>query len=68
MPGGVEWIGYQVATKLTNNVRSDWSDERVFNFGTIGGESAGETGETLTIEDAQALRDAQTAKGKPLAG
>ncbi len=76
VPGGVEWIGYQVATKLTNNVRSDWSDERVFNFGTVGGESVsesavqsgGEGGETLTIEDAQALKDAQTAKGADKAG
>ncbi|MFI4882066.1 MAG: hypothetical protein ACIAQU_05730 [Phycisphaerales bacterium JB064] len=85
VPGGLEWIAYQVATKLTNNVVSDWSDEKAFNFGTVGGEApvqaaqtTGESasggsggpdgGESLTIEDAQALRDAQTAKGKPQAG
>ncbi|MEQ8845371.1 MAG: hypothetical protein RIB58_11010 [Phycisphaerales bacterium] len=68
VPGGIEWVGYQVATKLTNNVRSDWSDERVFNFGTIGGESAGAGGETITIDQAQKLKDAQTAKGKDKAG
>ncbi|MEO1278607.1 MAG: hypothetical protein AAFV77_06615 [Planctomycetota bacterium] len=72
VPGGLKWIGYQVATRLTNNVLSDWSDEKQFNFGTIGGTISGESpvdsGATLTIEDAQALQDAQTAKGKPLAG
>ena len=74
VPGGLEWIAYQVATRLTTNIVSDWSDEKTFNFGTIGNEgpatSAPEAdgGESLTIEDAQALKDAQTAKGADKAG
>ncbi|MEQ8317295.1 MAG: hypothetical protein RIE77_06875 [Phycisphaerales bacterium] len=70
VPGGLKWIGYQVATRLTNNVLSDWSDEKQFNFGTIGSESpvTGGGEESLTIEDAQALKDAQTAKGADKAG
>ena len=81
VPSGLEWIGYQVATKLTNGVVSDWSDRKDFNFGGVSNQAAtpaqaqqsaaadtdGE-GQTLTIEDAQALKDAQTAKGKPQAG
>ena len=70
VPGGLKWVGYQVATRLTNNVLSDWSDEKQFNFGTIGGQSPVTSGgeETLTIDDAQALKDAQTAKGRHKAG
>lgn len=83
VPNGLEWIAYQVATKLTTNVVSDWSDEKAFNFGTIGGQNpasaqaataeSGEGGnpdggESLTIEGAQELKDAQTAKGKDQAG
>ncbi|MFI4915262.1 MAG: hypothetical protein ACIAS6_01995, partial [Phycisphaerales bacterium JB060] len=84
VPGGIEWIAYQVATRLTNNVLSDWSDEKTFNFGTIGnqnpapvqgqqasgdsGGGGGDGGEGLTIEEAQQLKDAQTAKGADKAG
>ncbi|MEQ9097357.1 MAG: hypothetical protein RIE32_13965 [Phycisphaerales bacterium] len=82
VPGGLEWIAYQVATKLTTNVVSDWSDEKTFNFGTIGNQNpqasgqasttseggGGDGGEGLTIEDAQQLKDAQTAKGSEKAG
>ncbi len=81
VPGGIEWIAYQVATRLTTNVVSDWSDEKTFNFGTIGNQNppaaAAQTAatdgepdgdESLTIEDAQALKDAQTAKGAEKAG
>ncbi len=84
VPGGLTWVGYQVATRLTNNVLSDWSDEKQFNFGTVGGQNpasapstseggqggggGGDGGESLTIEDAQKLKDAQTAKGKGQAG
>lgn len=76
VPNGLLWIGYQVATRLTNNVLSDWSTEKAFNFGTIGNQnpssvqgqqasapSGPDGGQSLTIEDAQALKDAQTAKG-----
>ncbi|MEQ8316261.1 MAG: hypothetical protein RIE77_10330 [Phycisphaerales bacterium] len=76
--GGLEWIAYQVATRLTTSVVSDWSDEKTFNFGTIGNQNPASTsaptssgpdgGETLTIEDAQQLKDAQTAKGADKAG
>ncbi|MEQ8845773.1 MAG: hypothetical protein RIB58_13055 [Phycisphaerales bacterium] len=82
VPGGLKWVGYQVATRLTNNVLSDWSDEKQFNFGTIGNQNPAQSakasdgepdagpkgGESITIEDAQKLKDAQTAKGKPKAG
>lgn len=80
VPNGLEWIGYQVATKLTNGVVSDWSDRKDFNFGGVGNQApttqaqasaeGGEPdgGETLTIEQAQALKDAQTAKGAEKAG
>lgn len=73
VPNGLKWIGYQVATRLTNNVLSEWSDEKQFNFGTVGnqnpaGVQASGQGEGVTIEDAQALKDAQTAKGKGQAG
>ncbi|MEQ8845086.1 MAG: hypothetical protein RIB58_09550 [Phycisphaerales bacterium] len=82
VPGGLKWVGYQVAARLTNNVLSDWSDEKQFNFGTIGNQNpaasakagAGEPdagpkgGQTITIEDAQKLKDAQTAKGAEKAG
>lgn len=43
VPTGLEWVSYQVATKLTNGVLSDWSTARTFNFGSVG-ESAGESG------------------------
>ncbi|MFI4915512.1 MAG: hypothetical protein ACIAS6_03260 [Phycisphaerales bacterium JB060] len=86
VPNGLKWIGYQVASRLTNNVLSDWSPMRLFNFGTAGnqnpasaqatsqsgggGEGSGGDGPGggVTIEDAQALKDAQTAKGKGQAG
>ena len=84
VPSGIEWIGYQVATKLTNGVLSDWSDRKEFNFGAVSNqvgpaqsaaqaataEAAPEPdgGQTLTIEDAKALKDAQTAKGSEKAG
>ena len=77
VPSGLEWVRYQVATKLTNGVRSDWSVDRAFFFGAVpeqaaatvqaqqasGGGGGGGGGQSLTIEDAQALKDAQTAKG-----
>lgn len=72
VPTGLEWVSYQVATKLTNGVLSDWSTARTFNFGSVGESpvvSGGESGgESLTIGDAQALKDAQTAKGADKAG
>ncbi|MCW5757855.1 MAG: hypothetical protein KIT54_11520 [Phycisphaeraceae bacterium] len=77
VPHGLEWVAYQVATKLTNGVLSDWCNAATFNFGTIASvmkptkaqQATGDgPGESLTIDDAQALRDAQTAKGKGKAG
>ncbi|MEQ8843643.1 MAG: hypothetical protein RIB58_02220 [Phycisphaerales bacterium] len=66
VPTGLEWIGYQVATRLTNGVTSDWSTQETFYFGPVSGEASG--GQTVTIEDAQKLKDAQTAKGAEKAG
>lgn len=77
VPHGLEWVAYQVATKLTNGVLSDWSLAATFNFGSVTSvqkpsqavRALGEgSGDGLTIDDAQALRDAQTAKGKGKAG
>ena len=77
VPGGLKWVGYQVATRLTNNVLSDWSDEKQFNFGTVGNQNPAQTaadaggpsgGDGLTIDEAQKLKDAQAAKGAGKAG
>jgi hypothetical protein len=80
VPNGLEWIGYQVASRLTNNVLSDWSPMRLFNFGTAGNQNPAQAataqsgggepdgGQSVTIQDAQKLKDAQTAKGKDKAG
>lgn len=35
VPHGLEWVSYQVATKLTNNVLSDWSTAATFNLGIV---------------------------------
>lgn len=64
VPNGLIWIGYQVATKLTNGVVSDWSTQSTFNYGPVGGQS----GQPIAFEDARALMDAQTAKGAKKAG
>jgi hypothetical protein len=72
IPGGLARVSYRVRTKLTNGVLSQWSYPVPFYFGTgSGAQSAaasggGDTG--ATIEDARALKDAQTAKGKDKAG
>jgi hypothetical protein len=84
VPSGLDWVSYQVATKLTNGVRSDWANAERFNFGTFGNQSSaqaqasaksggggggGDGGpDGLTIDDAQKLKNAQTAKGKGQAG
>jgi len=82
VPQGLGEIRYRVRTKLTNGVYSQWTSPVPFFFGTGSGGSAataatGATGagdgggggpDGLTIEDAQALKDAQTAKGKDKAG
>ncbi|MGD1916729.1 MAG: hypothetical protein ACFCBV_11150 [Phycisphaerales bacterium] len=81
VPSGLERVSYRVRTKLTNGVLSEWSYPVPFLFGngsgegTIGGAQAATDGihgpgigEPLTIGDAQALKDAQTAAGSAKAG
>jgi hypothetical protein len=82
VPNGVASVRYRVRTKLTNGVLSDWSEDKGFFFGTSDNQVAqpltqtpqsGDTGEpdggeSMTIEQAQALKDAQTAKGAEKAG
>ena len=45
VPTGLEWVRYQVATKLTNGVRSDWSVDRAFFFWAVP-EQAGQAAAT----------------------
>lgn len=67
VPNGVASVRYRVRTKLTNGVLSDWSEDKGFFYGTSGsGATSAASG--VTIEDARALKDAQTAKGKGQAG
>ncbi|MEQ8844590.1 MAG: hypothetical protein RIB58_07020 [Phycisphaerales bacterium] len=82
MPNGLAQINYRVRTVLTTGIVSQWSFPAPFYFGSgnqatpvqaaaqtaAHAEPEGQADETLTIEDAQALKDAQTAKGKPKAG
>jgi hypothetical protein len=62
VPNGVASVRYRVRTKLTNGVLSDWSEDKGFFYGT--GQGSG----PISIEDAQKLKDAQTAKGAEKAG
>ncbi|UYV13786.1 MAG: hypothetical protein NCW75_05750 [Phycisphaera sp.] len=77
VPSGLAQISYRVRTQLTTGVLSQWSYPAPFYFGNgqqseaTGAQQAtaeSDGGETLTIEDAQALKDAQTAKGSAKAG
>ena len=74
VPQGLDEVRYRIRTKLTNGVLSQWSSPVPFFFGTGSSSASGSTtasaaeADGLTIDDAQALRDAQTAKGKPQAG
>ena len=81
VPSGLRLVNYRVRAQTTNGVLSPWSFPVPFYLGTGGGSSSMSStasatatapspdgGESLTIEDAQALKDAQTAKGKPQAG
>ncbi len=78
VPTGLAQINYRVRTILTTGIVGQWSFPAPFYFGSGNQEtpqaaqsaatSDPEGGETLTIEDAQALKDAQTAKGKDKAG
>jgi len=79
VPNGIASVRYRVRTKLTNGVLSDWSEDKGFFYGTDGGVGGGAGGgvasgvgggesQPITIEDAQALKDAQTAKGADKAG
>lgn len=75
IPGGLARVSYRVRAKLTNGVLSQWSYPVPFYFGTGSGQGAqasassdGAGGDGVTIEDAQALKDAQTAKGAEKAG
>ena len=79
VPTGVRLVNYRVRAQTTNGVLSPWSFPVPFYLGTGGGSSSAtasatattpspDGGESLTIEDAQKLKDAQTAKGKPKAG
>ena len=81
VPSGLRLVNYRVRAQTTNGVLSPWTFPVPFYLGTGGGAGASSTasaqattsenpdgGESLTIEDAHALKDAQTAKGKDKAG
>jgi len=81
VPTGIRQVNYRVRAQTTNGVLSFWSFPVPFYLGTGGGAGATSSasasaasgggpdgGESITIEDAQALKDAQTAKGKDKAG
>jgi hypothetical protein len=80
VPTGVRLVNYRVRAQTTNGVLSPWTFPVPFYLGTGGGSSSasataeatsgggGGDGESLTIDDAQKLKDAQTAKGKGQAG
>ncbi len=79
VPSGLRLINYRVRAQTTNGVLSPWTFPVPFYLGTGGGSSSASAtaeatsggpdgGETITIEDAQKLKDAQTAKGKDKAG
>jgi hypothetical protein len=83
VPSGLAAVNYRVRTQLTTGILSEWSYPAPLYFGngnqavaipsaaqSVQDESTPETdgGESLTIEDAQKLKDAQTAKGADKAG
>ncbi|MEQ9094889.1 MAG: hypothetical protein RIE32_01345 [Phycisphaerales bacterium] len=75
VPTGIRQLNYRVRAQTTNGVLSPWSFPVPFYLGTGGGSGATARATTgakpdggVTIEDAQALKDAQTAKGKGQAG
>ncbi|MEQ8846096.1 MAG: hypothetical protein RIB58_14715 [Phycisphaerales bacterium] len=79
VPTGIRQLNYRVRAQTTNGVLSPWSFPVPFYLGTGGGAGASSSasaassggphgGESITIEDAQQLKDAQTAKGKGQAG
>ncbi len=82
VPSGLRLVNYRVRAQTTNGVLSPWSFPVPFYLGTGGGAGASASatttakatapdpdgGESITIEDAQQLKDAQTAKGKGQAG
>ena len=79
VPTGIRQVNYRVRAQTTNGVLSPWSFPVPFYLGTGGGAGASAStqaassggpdgGESITIEDAQQLKDAQTAKGKGQAG
>lgn len=77
VPTGIRQVNYRVRAQTTNGVLSPWSFPVPFYLGTGGGASSASAsatspephgGESITIEDAQQLKDAQTAKGKGQAG
>jgi hypothetical protein len=81
VPSGLRLVNYRVRAQTTNGVLSPWTFPVPFYLGTGGGSSSASTtatasasspepegGQSVTIQDARALKDAQTAKGKGQAG
>ncbi|MGD1916703.1 MAG: hypothetical protein ACFCBV_11020, partial [Phycisphaerales bacterium] len=79
VPSGLAQINYRVRSVLTTGIVSQWSFPAPFYFGSgnqttqtqsVTQEARGgsDEGDGLTIEDAQALKDAQSAHGSAQAG
>ncbi|MFI4915379.1 MAG: hypothetical protein ACIAS6_02590 [Phycisphaerales bacterium JB060] len=66
VPKGYRSVDYRVRATRTNGKASEYSESATAYFGSSVGEQPAPAG--VTIEDAQKLKDAQTAKGKGQAG